>query len=214
MIRILIADDHTIMREGLRRILEDIEDVEVVGEVSNGQEVLERVRRGGIDQILLDLSMPGGSGTELIRQIRIEAPDAHILVLTMHDEAQYALRTLRAGAQGFLTKECAASQLLYAIRRLASGHPYISVEMAEQFAKNLIAPSEVLPHGRLSDCEFEIFALLVSGQTISEIAKSLRLSAKAVSTHKTHIYEKTGMNTIYEMVSYAVANRLIADFER
>jgi DNA-binding NarL/FixJ family response regulator len=213
MIRLLIADDHTIMREGLKRILDDIEDIEVVGEAVNGHEVLDRVRRGGFDQLLLDLSMPGRSGVELIRQIRIEAPHLLILVLTMYDEGQYAVRALRAGAQGYLTKESAGTQLVNAIRRVASGRPYISVEMAEQLALNLMTPNESSPHKRLTDREFEIFILLVSGKSITDIAKSLHLSVKTVSTHKTHILEKMGMSAISEMVLYAVAHHLIAHYE-
>ncbi len=213
MIRLLIADDHALMREGLKRILEAAEDICVVGEASNGFEVLERVRKGGFDQVLLDLSMPGRSGVELIRQIRLEAPAVPILVLTMYDEGQYAVRALRAGAQGYLTKESAGDQLLHAIRRVALGRPYISIETAEELARNLMAPKERLPHKRLTDREFEIFNQLVAGKTITEIAKSRHLSVKTISTHKTHVLEKMGMTAISEMVLYAVAHQLIEHFE-
>ena len=213
MIRLLIADDHTIMREGLKRILDGVEGIQIVGEATNGYEVLDRVRKGDIDQLLLDLSMPGRSGVELIRQIRIEAPNLLILVLTMFDEGQYAVRALRAGAQGYLTKDSAGMQLVNAIRRVASGRPYISIEMAEQLALNLMAPNETLPHKRLTDREFEIFTLLVSGKSNTDIANSRHLSVKTVSTHKTHIFEKMGMNAISEMVLYAVAHQLVANYE-
>ncbi|MES2932302.1 MAG: response regulator transcription factor [Pseudomonadota bacterium] len=213
MIRLVIADDHTIMREGLKRILDDVEDIEVVGEAVNGHEALAHVRKGGFDQLLLDLSMPGRNGIDLIRQIRLEAPKLHILVLTMHDEGQYAVRALRAGAQGYLTKESAGTQLVVAIRKVASGRPYISTEMAEELALNVMTPEENLPHERLTDREFEIFTLLVSGKSITEIANSLHLSVKTVSTHKTHILEKMCMNTMSDLVQYAVAHHLIPRFD-
>jgi DNA-binding NarL/FixJ family response regulator len=213
MIRLLIADDHTIMREGLKRILDGAEDIQVVGEASNGFEVLDRVRKGGFDQVLLDLSMPGRSGVDLIRQMRLEAPQISILVLTMYDEGQYAVRALQAGAQGYLTKESAGAQLVHAIRRVATGRPYISVELAEQLAMNLMAPKEWLPHKRLTDREFEIFNQLVAGKSITEIAKLRHLSVKTISTHKTHMLAKMGMNAISEMVLYAVAHQLIEHYE-
>lgn len=210
MIRLLIADDHTIMREGLKRILEGISDISVVAEAVDGYETLAQVRKGGFDQLLLDLSMPGRNGVDLIRQIRHEAPKLPILVLTMHDEEQYAVRTIRAGAQGYLTKESAALQLVTAIRKVASGRPYITLEVAEQLALNVMAPNDSVPHKRLSDREFEIFTMLVSGKSITEIAEPLHLSVKTVSTHKTNILRKMSMSTMSEMVQYAVKNHLIA----
>jgi DNA-binding NarL/FixJ family response regulator len=149
MIRIVIADDHTIMREGLKRILDGALDIEIVGEAINGFEVLSLVRQGGFDLLLLDLSMPGRSGVDLIRQVRSEAPKLAILILTMHEEEQYAVRAIRAGAQGYLTKESAGTQLVGAIRKVASGRPYISTEVAEQLALNIMAPNEQLLHKQL-----------------------------------------------------------------
>ena len=213
MIRLLIADDHTLMREGLKRILEDVDDIAVVGEAVDGHETLLRVRKGGFDQLLLDLSMPGRSGIDLIRQIKQEAPHLPILVLTMHDEGQYAVRALRAGAQGYLTKETAGTQLVVAIRKVASGRPYISVEMAEELAMKVMTRDPKLPHERLTDREFEIFTLLVSGKSITEIAGALHLSVKTVSTHKTHILEKMEMSTMSDMIQYAVAHHLIPHFD-
>ena len=213
MIRLLIADDHTLMREGLKRILEDVDDIAVVGEAVDGHETLLRVRKGRFDQLLLDLSMPGRSGIDLIRQIKQEAPHLPILVLTMHDEGQYAVRALRAGAQGYLTKETAGTQLVVAIRKVASGRPYISVEMAEELAMKVMTRDPKLPHERLTDREFEIFTLLVSGKSITEIAGALHLSVKTVSTHKTHILEKMEMSTMSDMIQYAVAHHLIPHFD-
>jgi DNA-binding NarL/FixJ family response regulator len=210
MIRIVIADDHTIMREGLKRILDGAPDIDIVGEAINGFEVLSHVRQGGFDLLLLDLSMPGRSGVDLIRQIRSEAPKLAILILTMHEEEQYAVRAIRAGAQGYLTKESAGTQLVGAIRKVASGRPYISTEVAEQLALNIMTPNEQLLHKQLSDREFEVFSLLVGGKSITEIANSLHLSVKTVSTHKTRIMQKMGMTSLSEMVQYAVAHRRLS----
>jgi DNA-binding NarL/FixJ family response regulator len=209
MIRIVIADDHTIMREGLKRILDGAEDMEVVGEAVDGFEALAHVRKGGFDLLMLDLSMPGRSGVELIRQLKDEMPKLPILVLTMHEEEQYAVRAIRAGARGYLTKESAGTQLLSAIRKIASGRPYISAEVAEQLAMDAMPSSDYLPHRELSNREFEVFSLLVSGKSITEIADMLHLSAKTVSTHKTRILQKMSMSSLAEMVQYAVAHRLL-----
>ena len=213
MIRIVIADDHTIMREGLKRILDGAPDIDIVGEAIDGFEVLTKIRQGGFDLLLLDLSMPGRSGVELIRQIKSEAPKLAILILTMHEEEQYAVRAIRAGAQGYLTKESAGTQLVGAIRRVAAGRPYISTEVAEQLALNIMMPNESLLHKQLSDREFEVFSLLVGGKSITEIANGLHLSVKTVSTHKTRIMLKMGMNSLSQMVQYAVAHRLLSPFK-
>jgi DNA-binding NarL/FixJ family response regulator len=210
MIRIVIADDHTIMREGLKRILDGADDIEVVGEAVDGFEALAHVRKGGFDLLMLDLSMPGRSGVELIRQIKDEVPKLPILVLTMHEEEQYAVRAIRAGARGYLTKESAGTQLVSAIRKVAGGRPYISLEVAEQLAMDAMPSSEDLPHKQLSNREFEVFTLLVNGKSITEIADLLHLSAKTVSTHKTRILQKMGMNSLAEMVQYAVQQKLLS----
>lgn len=209
MIRIVIADDHTIMREGLKRILDGADDIQVVGEAVDGFEALAHVRKGGFDLLMLDLSMPGRSGVELIRQIKDEVPKLPILILTMHEEEQYAVRAIRAGARGYLTKESAGTQLVSAIRKVASGRPYISLEVAEQLAMDVMPASEDLPHKQLSNREFEVFTLLVSGKSITDIAEMLHLSAKTVSTHKTRILTKMNMNSLAEMVQYAVQHRLL-----
>lgn len=212
MIRIVIADDHTIMREGLKRILQEVEDIEVVGEAVDGFEVLATVRKAGFDLLLMDLSMPGRSGVDLIRQIKDEAPKLPILVLTMHEEEQYAVRAIRAGASGYLTKESAGTQLVTAIRKVASGRPFISLEVAEQLAIDAMPARHELPHKDLSDREFEVFNLLVSGKSITEIAVMLHLSVKTVSTHKTRILLKMDSNSLAELVQYAIAHGLLAPF--
>ena len=215
MISILIADDHTIMREGLKRILENQDDFVVVGEATNGLEAIQWVqdwaKKGGFDVLLLDLSMPGKSGVDLIKQIKIEAPKLPILVLTMHEEEHYAVRTIRAGASGYLTKESAATLLVEAIRRVAAGRLYISPSVAEQLALNIMPRNDELPHQRLSDREFEVFQLLASGASVTEIAEKLHLSVKTVSTHKTRILQKMDANSLADIVKYAMTNNLLAD---
>jgi DNA-binding NarL/FixJ family response regulator len=212
-IRLLIADDHTIMREGLKRILEGVKDIDVAGEAVNGFETLTQIRKGGFDQVLLDLSMPGRNGVDLIRQIRLEAPKLPILVLTMHDEEQYAVRTMHAGAQGYLTKESAGVELVNAIRQVASGRPYITMKVAEQLALNVMPSSGDFPHKRLTDREMEIFNLLAQGKSISGIATLLHLSVKTVSTHKANILNKMGLASISEIVQYALSHNLIDRFD-
>jgi len=209
MISIVIADDHTIMREGLKRILDTADDIHVVGEAANGFEVLERVREGGFDILLLDLSMPGCHGVDLIKRINQDAPKLPVLVLTSHDEEQYAVRVIRAGAQGYLTKESAGTQLIHAIRKVASGRPYITTQVAEQLALNIKSPNKDLPHLKLSDREFEVFNLLVSGSTVTEIGNFLHLSVKTVSTHKTRIMQKMQMESLSQVIQYAVAHQIL-----
>ena len=208
--RVLIADDHAIVREGLKRILEGQEGIEIAGEATNGHEVLERVRAGGFDLLLLDLSMPGKSGIELIRQVKDESPKLRVLVLTMHEEDQYAVRAIRAGASGYLTKESAPGQLVSAIRRLADGRLYISPNVAEQLALDVQPRGDEAPHKHLSDREFEVFQLLVAGRSVSEIAAQLHLSVKTVSTHKTRILQKMSASSVADLVRYAIRYRIAA----
>lgn len=210
MIRIVIADDHTIMREGLKRILHGMEDICVAGEATDGTSTLDRVKEGGFEVLLLDLCMPGRSGIDLIRLIKQTAPGLAILVLTMYEEEQYAVRSIRAGALGYLTKESAGTQLVSAIRRVASGRHYISAEVAEQLALNIGKQDAPLPHSLLSDREFEVFSMLTAGKTLTEIAGQLHLSVKTVSTHKTRILQKMQINTLAEMVQYAVMHNLLS----
>jgi DNA-binding NarL/FixJ family response regulator len=210
MIRVVIADDHTLMREGLQRILEGAPDIVVVGEAVDGFETITLARRGGFDLLLLDMSMPGKSGVELIRQVKEVMPKLPILVLTMHEEEQYAVRAIRAGARGYLTKESAGAQLLCAIRKVAAGRPYISMAVAEQLAIDAMPATDNLPHKELSNREYEVFTMLVIGKSITEIAAALHLSVKTVSTHKTRILQKMALKSLAELVQYAVAYRLLA----
>lgn len=209
MIRVLLADDHALVREGLKRILAAASDIEVAGEAADGDEALALVKRHDYDLALIDLAMPGLSGLDLIRRLRLEKPRLRILVLSMHGEKQYAARALKAGAAGYLTKDSAGTELLGAIRKVGGGGVHIS----EAAAAGLLGAgaSDAPPHTALSDREFEVFRQLVGGRSITEIADRLHLSVKTVSTHKSRILEKMAMAGTAELVRYAVEHRLLDD---
>lgn len=211
MIRIVVADDHTIVREGLKQLLGAAGDLEVVGEACDGHEVLERVRALDFDLLLLDMSMPGRSGIELIKQVRAEKPKLKMLILSMHEEHQYAVRAIRAGASGYLTKESASRQLVEAIRKVASGGAFISAEVAQQLALGAMPGAKGEPHEALSDREFQIFRLIAEGRSVTDIAEALHLSVKTVSTHKSNVLQKMGMGSQADLIRYAITHRLIDD---
>ena len=211
MIRVLIADDHTLVRDGLRHILESAHGFEVTGEAADSAGALALVRTHEAEVILLDLSMPGRSGLDMIKQIKDEKPALRILVLTMHAEEQYAVRAFKSGASGYLTKESAAAELVSAVTKIAVGGVYVSLTMAEKFALNLNAPQTALPHQQLSDREFDVFKRLVAGVSISEIANQLCVSSKTVSTYKTRVMEKLQISTEAALIRYAIKHRLFED---
>jgi two-component system invasion response regulator UvrY len=211
MIRVLLADDHVIVRAGLKEILADTGDMTVAGEAGSGPEVLAQVREHDYDVLVLDMSMPGRSGIELIKQLKGEKPKMRILVLSMHSEAQYAVRAVKAGASGYLTKDSAADQLVAAIRRIAAGGAVVSPETAERLALDFDRPADAPPHTLLSDREFQVLCLLVSGKSVSQIASDLSLSVKTVSTHKTHIMEKMSLENQTELIQYAIRHKLLDD---
>jgi DNA-binding NarL/FixJ family response regulator len=208
VIRIVIADDHSIVREGLKRIVSSIEGMNVTGEAGNGTEVMQRVRELTFDVLVLDLSMPGRSGMELIKLIRAEKPQLRILVLSMHQELQYAVRAIKNGASGYLTKESAPAQLEQAIRKVASGGAFISAEVAEQLALGAMPGSQAVPHESLSNREFEVLQLLVADVSMTDIATRLNLSVKTVSTHKTNLMQKMGLQNQNELIRYALKHGL------
>ena len=209
MIRIVVADDHTIVREGLKQLLGAAGDLEVVGEASDGGQVMERVRALDFELLLLDMSMPGRSGIELIKLVRAEKPKLRILILSMHEESQYAVRAIRAGAAGYLTKESASKQLVEAIRKVAAGGAFISAEVAQQLALGAMPDAEGPPHAALSDREFQIFRMIADGLSVSDIAARLSLSVKTVSTHKSNILRKMNMTTQAELIRYALTHALV-----
>lgn len=205
---LLIADDHSIIRDGLKMILADTPDLDVAGEASDGVSVMEKVRERDWALAVLDISMPGRNGLELIRLIKAERPRLPILIFSMHPEEQYAVRAIRAGASGYLAKEGDTDQLVPAIRKILSGGLFISAKVAELLAQDLSPNSGKLPHQLLSDREFEIFGCLVGGDSLTEIAESLSISIKTISTHKSRILQKMGMNNQTELVRYALEHHL------
>ena len=209
MIRVLLADDHAIVRNGLKEILESTGDIIVVAEATNGHEALARVREIEVDVAVVDLSMPGRSGVELIKLMKAERPKLRLLVLSMHSEEQYAVRAVRAGAAGYLTKESAADELVAAIRRIAGGGAYISPETAERLVLASNSGAEGPPHTQLSNREYEVFRALVEGRSVTDIAATLNLSVKTISTHKSRILEKMALSSQADLVRYALRHNLV-----
>jgi DNA-binding NarL/FixJ family response regulator len=213
MIRLVIADDHAIVREGLKRIIGEAEDMRIVAEAADGTQVMQRVRELEFEVLVLDLSMPGRSGMELIKLAKSERPKLRILILSMHQESQYAVRAIKSGASGYLTKESAPAQLVQAIRKIAGGGAYVTAEVAEQLALGAMPGGEdgKLPHEGLSDREFQVFRLLAAGESVTDIASQLNVSVKTVSTHKANLMHKMGLANASELVRYAVKHQLVDD---
>ncbi|MDY6967036.1 MAG: response regulator transcription factor [Spirochaetota bacterium] len=208
MINVIIADDHAIVRAGLKQILSECLDMEVTDEAVDGQDLLEKVRKKGCDVILLDISMPGRSGLEILKQLKVEKPRIPVLVLSMHPEEQYAIRTLKAGASGYLTKETASDKLIEAIRIVYNGGKYISQTLAEALADNITSDKEGPPHECLTDREYQVFCMIASGKAVSEIAKELFLSVKTISTYRRRILDKMNMKKNTELTYYAIENNI------
>lgn len=208
MIRLVIADDHAIVREGLKRIVSEAPQFLVEAEAADGNEVMRLVREREFDVLVLDLSMPGRSGMELIKLVKAERPKLRILVLSMHQESQYAVRAIKSGASGYMTKESAPAQLVQAIQKIAGGGAFISAEVAEQLALGAMPGSEKAPHEALTDREFEVFRQLVAGTSVTDIAGQLKLSVKTVSTHKANLMQKLGLHNQSELVRYAIRHGL------
>lgn len=210
MIRVLLADDHAIIRDGVKQILADTEDLLVAGEAANGTELLKLIANQQWDLLLLDISMPGKSGLELIKLIRQDKPRLPILIFSMHQEEQYALRALHAGASGYLTKESDGEVLVAALRKVAAGGVYVSDHVAEMLAREHMPKTDELPHTRLSDREFQILGKIIAGVRLTDIAAELNLSIKTVSTHKSRILLKMNMTSDTDLIRYAIAKGLMA----
>jgi DNA-binding NarL/FixJ family response regulator len=208
MIRILIADDHAVVRRGLKQILEEYSDITVSGEAGNGREVLEKVQAKPWDVLVLDITMPGRSGLDILKEVRQHCPKLPVLVLSMHAEEQFASRVLKAGAAGYLPKETAPDELVKAIRKVYGGGKYISPTQAEKLV-HLFDGTEKPPHETLSDREYEVLRLLASGKTVTQVAEEMKLSVKTISTYRTRILEKMKMKTNAELTHYAIKNRLV-----
>ncbi|MNR78107.1 Oxygen regulatory protein NreC [compost metagenome] len=209
MIQILIADDHAIIRDGLKQIISFVSNMAVAGEASNGDEVMQQVRALKLDVLVLDMSMPGKSGIALIQQINAIKPELPILVLSMHQESQYAVQAMRAGASGYITKNTASSQLIEGIRKVAEGGTFVSPEISAKLIKQLHKPETDLPHTKLTAREFQIFSMLVEGHSVNDIAKILSLSNKTISTHKAAVLQKMEASTTASLVYYALKHGLI-----
>ena len=206
---IVLADDHSIVRRGLRQIIETQPGWSVAAEAASAEEVLPALRRARAGVLVLDVSLGGRSGIDLLANIRAELPSLPVLILSMHDEEQYALPALRAGAAGYIQKDCTADELVEAIRRVGTGHRYFSSGVGEQLALEVLGGRHGPPHERLAARELEVFRLLASGRSVGEIAALLNLSAKTVSTYRSRILDKTGFRTNADIVAYAIRSGLV-----
>ena len=209
MTRLLIADDHAILRRGLKEILMRELDGVTCGEAENGQQVLDQVQRADWDLLILDITMPGRGGLDILRTLKALRPKLPILVLSMHPEDQYGKRVLKAGASGFMNKEKAPEELIKAVRKVLGGGRYVSPSLAELLASDLSQDTGQPAHERLSDREFDVLRRIASGKTVSQIAEELHLGVPTVSTYRARILEKMGMSTTAELMHYALRNHLV-----
>jgi DNA-binding NarL/FixJ family response regulator len=209
MIKAIIADDHKIIREGLKKCLLEAPDIIVADEAANGQELLRKADKNKCDVVLLDISMPGMSGLNVLKQSKINQPDVNVLILSMHSEEEYAERALKAGASGYLTKNIELDELISAIRRVATGKKYVTATLGERLANDLGPNYKKLMHETLSDREYEVMCLIATGKTLTEIAGELMLSKKTISTHRSHILVKMRMKNNAQLTHYALQNHLV-----
>jgi two-component system invasion response regulator UvrY len=207
-IKIIIADDHPLFRRGLKHALEETSDIEVIGEASNGDNLLSMIKSNNLDMVLLDISMPGKSGLDLLKQLKSEHSKLPILILSVYPEEQYAVRFIKAGASGYLTKESAAEKLAEAIRKIAAGGKYASTAVIEKLAFDF-SDSEKPLHEALSDREYQVFGMIAIGKSLTEIGVDLSLSVKTISTHRTRILEKMKMKKNAELIHYAITRNLL-----
>jgi len=207
-IDVLLADDHAIIRNGLKNLINETDDLRVAGEAADGNSLLARVRERDWGILVLDLSMPGYSGIELLRMVAAESPKLPILIFSMHQEEQYAVRAIRSGASGYLTKDCDSDLLIPALRKIAAGGLFVSQKTAELLAAENARPDNRLPHTLLSNREYEVFAKIIEGKSMTDIANELHLSIKTVSTHKTHIFNKLNVSSQVDLVRYAIQHHL------
>jgi two-component system, NarL family, invasion response regulator UvrY len=209
MIRILIADDHTVVREGLKQIISETPDMSIADEAVDGHEVLNKALKNDYDVVVLDITMPGVNGLDVLKQLKSQKPKLPILVLSVHPEEQYALRVLKVGASGYLTKEGASDELVAAIRKVSSGKKYITPSLAERMAYNLEIDAEKPLHESLSDREYQVLCMIAAGRTPKEISERLFLSGKTVSTYRARILEKMNMKNNAELIYYAIKHGLV-----
>ena len=208
MIRVLLADDHTLFREGVRRLLEAESGMDVVAEAGRGPEVIDQAAQTEPDIVLLDVSMPGRGGLETLQDLKSRHPETKVLMLTVHPEDHFAIRCIKAGADGYMTKDAEPDELVGAIRRVVGGKKYITPDLAEQLALTLGQDFEEQPHERLSDREFQVLRLIASGKTVSEIGEELNLSVKTISTYRARILEKMNLRNNAEIMQYGIKRGL------
>ena len=208
-IRVLVADDHPVVRRGLEHILAETADIVAVGEASNAHEVLDQVRAGACDVLLLDLTMPGGHGVETLEAVKRERPSLPVLVLSIHPEDQYAVRVFRAGAAGYMTKDSAADELVRAVRKVHAGGKYVTAKVAEALAAQIDRATDRPPHELLSNREYQVLCMLGRALSVTQIARELHLSEKTVSTYRARLLEKIHARTTAELIRYAVHNQLV-----
>lgn len=209
MIKVLIADDHSLVRRGLKQFLNEASDIVVADEASSGQEALQKTGKNNYDVVLLDISMPGRNGIDILKQLKYMQQDTQVLMLSMHSEEEYAERSLKAGASGYLTKNIGPDELISAVRTVSKGKKYITPSLAERLVCSLGKRYKNLPHDTLSDREYEVMCMIASGKTVQEIADELSLSKKTISTHRTHILEKMNMRNNAQLSHYAIQNHLV-----
>jgi len=209
MIRLIIADDHTLVRKGLKQLILESPDISVVDEAKDGREVIKKLETSQYDMVLMDISLPGRSGLDVLKQIKEFKPDLPVLMLSMHPEEQYAVRSIRAGASGYLTKESAPAELLSAIHKVAAGGKYITSTLAEKLAVEIERKTDAVLHETLSDREYQILCMMASGKTVKEVAEILSLSVKTISTHRAHILQKMGMKNNAQLTHYAIKHGLV-----
>lgn len=209
MINVLVADDHTLVREGLKGILAETTDITVGGEASNGRDVVTKISEHDYDVVILDISMPGRSGLDVLKDLKSLKPNLPVLILSMHPEEHYAVRALKSGASGYLTKDVASEELVQAVRKIHTGGKYVTASLAEKLAFLVTEEMGQTLHEKLSDRQYEIMCLIAQGKTVSQIAGKLSLSVKTVSTHRTRLLEKMGMKTNAELTYYAIKNGLV-----
>jgi two-component system invasion response regulator UvrY len=209
MIRLMIADDHAVVREGVKHIISEIPDIVVAGEATNGSEVLAEIHKKDFDLLLLDIAMPGRDGLDILKEVKTQKPKLPVLILSMYREEQFVLRALKSGASGYLTKDSIPDELIKAVKKIAQGGKYITSSLSEKLFSILSQDTERLPHETLSDREYQVMRMLASGKTLKEIADELSLSIKTVGTYRSRILEKMGMKRNAELIHYAIKNRLI-----
>lgn len=209
MYKILVVDDHAMFRKGLKRIFEETPDMEVAGEAANGQEALANVRENDFDLVLMDISMPGWNGMDVLKELKAKQKRLPVLLLSMHPEEQFAVRALRAGASGYLTKDSEPEELIRAIRLIMRGKKYISPTLSETLAAGLGLTEDRPLHSALSDREYQVLCRIASGKTVGAIAVEMTLSPQTVSTYRARILQKMGLKTSAELTHYAISNRLV-----